>query len=273
MTSVDSTEAFVSCRVAIPVAAPDRILVVPWGRVESKSRDFIVDELAARRIVDSFVAHGSEIPIDFEHTTVGGKFASPDGSAPAMGWIKSLDVKPSEGIFAAVEWTERGAAFVRSKEYRYVSPTLIMKPGSDAPEALHSVALTNKPAIVDMAPLVNNYRAIAEAALAEGSRRRLRPRLIAAAATEFRKYPAVQHLCTCSEYVNSCLREFMFSPLSDREGARLQNDKGSLSRAAVVAHAEREWAGLPLAQKLCTQKQYASAALRAAGLVPTKEAP
>lgn len=139
----------------IPVEAPGRILVIPWGAVESKSGGFIVDAEACRAVVEAFAAHGVDLPIDFEHATLGGDYATPDGTAPAMGWIKSLAVEADVGVFANVEWTQRGAAFVSAKEYRYLSPVTLVRKSDKRVVALHSVALTNTPAIVGMVPIVN----------------------------------------------------------------------------------------------------------------------
>lgn len=139
----------------ISVDAPDTILIVPWGHVDSTSGDFLVDEQSGRNIVAAFLEHNVLIPIDLEHQTLGEEFSSPDGSAPAMGWITALSAEAGKGIVASVEWTDRGKALVESKAYRYLSPVLSTMRGNRRVSSLHSVALTNKPAIVGMAPIVN----------------------------------------------------------------------------------------------------------------------
>ena len=142
-------------RIALPVKAPDRVLVVPWGNVESTKGDFIVDAECAAAVIEAFKAQRVDLPIDFEHTTVGGEFSSPTGEAPAVGWIKSLSAVEGEGIFAEVEWTEHGAELVETKAYRYLSPVTLLWKKDRRLAALHSVALTNKPAITGMHPIVN----------------------------------------------------------------------------------------------------------------------
>lgn len=142
-------------KVAVPVEAPPRVLVIPWGAVASKSRDMVVDEESARAVIEAFAAHGVDLPIDYEHQTLGGDYASPDGTAPAAAWIKSLEPEPGVGIWANVEWTQRGAELVRSKEYRYLSPVAMVRRRDGKVMALQSVALTNTPAIVGMSPVVN----------------------------------------------------------------------------------------------------------------------
>lgn len=143
-------------RVVVPVDAPSRIMVIPWGEVQGKAGDFVCDEAAGAAMLAAFRKHGADLPIDYEHATVGGEFASPDGTAPAAGWIKSIDVVPGVGLFANVEWTRRGAEFVAEKEYRYLSPVVWVRLADRRAVVLHSVALTNKPAIAGMTPIVNS---------------------------------------------------------------------------------------------------------------------
>jgi len=134
---------------------PTRVLVAPWGEVESSSGNFLVDEQSGALVVETFEQHNTDIPIDYEHQTLGGSYASPSGRAPAAGWIKSLEVVPNEGIIAMVEWTDSARVQLASKEYRYLSPVAMVRKRDRRLVALHSAALTNKPAITGMSPLVN----------------------------------------------------------------------------------------------------------------------
>jgi len=135
--------------------APERVLVAPWGEVKSTSGSFVVDAEAGCRVVEAFAEHGTDLPIDFEHQTLGGAYASPQGVAPAAGWITALAVVEGEGVVATVNWTDEGRKLVASRAYRYLSPVALIRPDDRRLIALHSVALTNKPAIVGMTPLVN----------------------------------------------------------------------------------------------------------------------
>jgi phage I-like protein len=140
---------------------PSRVLVAPWGEVRSLNGEFVIDEEAARAVVESFRSHGTDIPIDYEHQSLGGQYASPTGLAPAAGWIRGLQVVSSAqadeqaGLFAEVEWTEEARRRLAAKEYRYLSPVVLVRKSDRRAVALHSVALTNKPAIVGMKPLIN----------------------------------------------------------------------------------------------------------------------
>ncbi|MBI1825873.1 MAG: hypothetical protein HY287_05880 [Planctomycetes bacterium] len=134
---------------------PSRILLAPWGEVESDNGTFVVDEESGRLAVQAFEEHRTDLPIDYEHQTLGGAFASPDGRAPAAGWIKRLDVEAGAGLFAEIEWTDEARAMLAGREYRYLSPVAIVRKSDRKLVAIHSAALTNKPAIVGMAPIIN----------------------------------------------------------------------------------------------------------------------
>lgn len=143
---------------AVGVDVPARIILAPWGRVESQKGVFFVDEESGALVVQAFEQHGTDLPIDFEHQTLGGEFASPDGRAPAAGWIKSLSVEPGVGIVGAIEWTQQGREMLATRAYRYLSPVALIRKSDRKLVGIHSAALTNKPAIVAMEPIVNREK-------------------------------------------------------------------------------------------------------------------
>jgi phage I-like protein len=120
------------CEIAEPVPVPGRVLIIPWGNIQSETGDFIVDAESARLIVAAIGQQRVEIPFDFEHQTLGGQYSSPTGLAPAGGWVKSLEVVPNFGIYAHVEWTPRAAQAISQKEYRYLSPCCYPQVGEAA---------------------------------------------------------------------------------------------------------------------------------------------
>jgi len=87
--------------------------------------------------------------IDYEHQTLAGT------EAPAAGWITKLINKGREGIWAAVEWTDRAKQYLANKEYKYVSPVFLKRLSDNKVVRLINVALTNQPNIDGMVPLVN----------------------------------------------------------------------------------------------------------------------
>ena len=69
-------------------------------------------------VVDATRALG-ELPIDYEHQ---GERSEQNGQpAPAAAWIEDVFVRDG-AIWGKVEWTERAAAMIRAREYRYLSP-------------------------------------------------------------------------------------------------------------------------------------------------------
>lgn len=134
------------------------IVIAPDGDVRSKTGSFLVDRVAGRLVEEVFRAHGTDLPIDYEHQTVGGRYASSTGLAPAAGWIKAIHYEPGRGLVASVEWTERALGMIRTKEYRYLSPVLMIRKEDKRVAEIHSVALTNKPAIPCMEALAASQR-------------------------------------------------------------------------------------------------------------------
>ncbi len=148
---------------------PGTVLLAPWGQVASANGDFVIDEQAVEAVLQAHAAHGTDLPIDYEHQSLGGSYAAPDGLAPAAGWIRALRaVRPGEvspgaggpGLWADVEWTESGRQRIAAREYRYLSPVVLVRKSDRRVVALHSAALTNKPAIVGMRPIVNREQAV-----------------------------------------------------------------------------------------------------------------
>ena len=130
---------------------PKEIKLFPLGLVKSKKGDFLVDMEAYNSILNHFKTHNVDIPIDYEHQTL------QDVQAPAAGWIKDLTMKP-DGVYATVEWTEKATEYLAAKEYRYLSPVVNVRESDRKALMLHSVALTNAPAIDGMTAIVNSTK-------------------------------------------------------------------------------------------------------------------
>lgn len=129
--------------------APEYIKVFPHGYISSMKGDFIVDDESFRLMKEHMQRRKLDIVIDYEHQTLS------DVQAPASGWIKDLILK-SDGIFARVEWTLPAKQYLAKKEYRYLSPVVLVRKSDHKAIQLHSVALTNTPAIDGMTPIVNS---------------------------------------------------------------------------------------------------------------------
>ncbi len=81
---------------------------------------------------------GIDVQIDYDHEA--GKSA---------GWVKSLDVRPGDGMYAEIAWTPSGRDAVKAGEWKYVSPEYgphyDEKTGKVTPKVLAAVSLTNRP--------------------------------------------------------------------------------------------------------------------------------
>ena len=129
---------------------PEKIQILPpGGKVRSTHGDFLFDEKAAKELMAAFDRRKNDLVVDYEHQTLTG------AEAPAAGWIKALAWDPVQGLWADVEWTPRGAEYVKNKEYRYLSPVIRIRKSDNRAVELHSAALTNDPAIDGMVPIAN----------------------------------------------------------------------------------------------------------------------
>lgn len=126
------------------------VVLAPDGRVESTVGTFIMDASGAAEIIAAFDRHGVEVPIDYDHQTLGGAFAAPDGKAPAAGWITGLAYESGRGLLADVRWNAETRDLIRGGQYKYLSPVLSIRKSDRRAVGLHSAALTNKPAIPAM---------------------------------------------------------------------------------------------------------------------------
>lgn len=129
---------------------PDKIKILPVGKINSEKGDFIVDEESYSAMKTEMQRRGIDIVIDYEHQTL------QDVQAPASGWVKELIYTP-EAIVAKVEWTPKAKEYLKNKEYRYLSPVVLTRKSDSKAVVLHSLALTNTPAINGMFAIVRNW--------------------------------------------------------------------------------------------------------------------
>lgn len=128
---------------------PEEIKILPLGHVHSQKGDFEVDDESVELIRKQFKSRRLDIVIDYEHQTL------KDIQAPAGGWIKDI-YKGEDAIVAKVQWTDKAKDYLKNKEYRYLSPVVLVRKKDRKAAAIHSVALTNTPAIDGMFALVNS---------------------------------------------------------------------------------------------------------------------
>lgn len=135
---------------------PEEIRILPLGTVHNQHQDFLVDDESCHLIIEQFKDRKLDLVIDYEHQTL------KDVQAPAGGWIKDI-WKGEDALVAKVEWTPKAREYLQNKEYRYLSPVVMVRRSDRKATALHSVALTNTPAIDGMFAIVNSAGFPAEA--------------------------------------------------------------------------------------------------------------
>lgn len=128
--------------------APEVIKLLPLGHVHSEKGDFEVDKESFDLMKRRFLERGLDLVIDYEHQTL------KDVQAPAAGWIKELLLQ-EDAIAAKVEWTPKAREYLKNREYRYLSPVVMVRREDGKAVVLHSGALTNTPAIDNMFAVVN----------------------------------------------------------------------------------------------------------------------
>jgi phage I-like protein len=117
----------------------------PW-RIDAESASALMRRVAALK---------NDIPVDYGHQLL---LAEENGkSAPAAGWLSrnAFAWREGSGFFhLSPSWTAAARAAIAADEYRYVSAVFSYDPATGHPLTIHSVALTNTPAIDGMSPLV-----------------------------------------------------------------------------------------------------------------------
>ena len=129
--------------------APEVISVLPFGHVVSQKGEFDVDEESLAAMKEQIAQRGVDLVVDYEHQTLTGE------RAPAAGWVKELFAEDGH-IKARVERTIPAKQYLENKEYRYLSPVVNVRKADNKAVGLHSLALTNTPAIEGMNPIVNS---------------------------------------------------------------------------------------------------------------------
>lgn len=137
-------------------ALPTEFRLLKWGinrawKMGQGDIEITFDQRSADQIMSAFKDSGIDrIAIDAEHQT----FASAENGkpAPAYGWF--VPEVRNDGLYATqVKWTPDGEDLLKSKAYRFYSPTVITDKSGRATRLL-PIALTNFPALKDLAPLV-----------------------------------------------------------------------------------------------------------------------
>lgn len=97
--------------------------------------------LNAEAVMAAFLNNNADLPIDYDHQTLSAEEKA--GPVPVAGWITALEQR-EDGLWARASWTERAAALLAAREYRYLSPVFRHTPDGEIVELL-GAALTHMP--------------------------------------------------------------------------------------------------------------------------------
>jgi phage I-like protein len=145
-------------KIALSVGAdltgvPTHIQLLPGGEVTPEGKKaFKADTDGRKAVIANFAKRKNDMVVDYEHQTLKGT------EAPAAGWITGLEDRgdgPEGGIWAKVSWTARAVEYLKGREYRYLSPVVMVDEATRRVTELVNAALTNAPAIDGMIPIVN----------------------------------------------------------------------------------------------------------------------
>jgi len=127
---------------------PEWVQLIPFGQSKTEKGEILLDEAAAQDVLNYYKSRKNDPVVDYEHQTLTGK------EAPAAGWLTAMESRGAEGVWGKVEWCKRAAEFLAGREYRYLSPVMLLDQKTRRVKALLQAALTNFPAIDGMAPVV-----------------------------------------------------------------------------------------------------------------------
>ncbi len=111
-----------------------------------------LDKSIATTLINRAKALGQDILIDYDHQTL--NIEKTGKEAPAAGWYNGDEIEWREGLglFIKPRWTERAAAMIAAKEYRFLS-AVFPYDAQGRPLELRMTAITNDPGVVGMQAL------------------------------------------------------------------------------------------------------------------------
>lgn len=131
-----------ACNLTLDGQAPDWIELLPAGPTiqGQDGRAWTLPDPQA--LVAAFAQRHAALVVDWEHAS---EHRAPHGlDAPAAGWIDQLEVRAG-AVWGRVTWTEKAAAQITAREYRYLSPVFAYQKADQRIVQLLSVGLTNQP--------------------------------------------------------------------------------------------------------------------------------
>lgn len=118
-----------------------RLFKAGWNVTENGK--YLFDDQAAAEVMANYRAHQVDRMIDLEHLSV--DETAPNYDPDARGWCR-LELRNGELWAVGVTWNEDGAARLRSKRQRYVSPAFEYDTATRRVASILNIALTALPA-------------------------------------------------------------------------------------------------------------------------------
>lgn len=141
------------------VSVPEEIHVLPTGTFKHPYYgEFSITSADITRFVENFRAG---IRNDLR-ITEGHDNGMSGGELPAIAWFKELRDAGVQGLYATVDWTERGKQLLQDKAFKYFSAELYMKYVDPQTEeerdcVLVGGALTNSPYFRQLKPVIASF--------------------------------------------------------------------------------------------------------------------
>ena len=95
------------------------VLCLPKQRLESAHGPLVFDQGSFEHIVANFDGDRNPVPVT---TAERRQF---QGATEAVGWVLKLEVR-EDGLYAFIDFTEKGAEMVRKREVRIVAPVVLL---------------------------------------------------------------------------------------------------------------------------------------------------
>lgn len=135
---------------------PREWLLFPFGETrmrwaDGREESVVFDEAAAASVLEHYQRRGHDLALDYNHA-----HAAPvvDDRAKRAAGSFELELR-SDGLWMTnIQWTEDAERYIRRREYRYLSPWLIVDTRTRRVVELRNVALTPDPATLGALPLV-----------------------------------------------------------------------------------------------------------------------
>lgn len=130
---------------------PTEFRIFRAGKNETSKGTFVFDEAAARAVMADYEKHGADVMLDLEHMSIDDNARNWDPDA--RGWCK-LELRGGELWAVDVKWTDDGAARLRAKTQRYISPAFAVDQKTKRITKILNIAICAMPATHQLEPLV-----------------------------------------------------------------------------------------------------------------------